>query len=440
MAGIDKIVIPQLGGENWSVWRAKFRALLEYKGLYVVIEQPDPVEGRKASGQAKALMNLHTQDAYVKLFIGESTAAKAWKKLEENFEKTSNARVVQLRKKLTSLTLTREKSIAEYVGEFREIQVDLETAGQTVSEVELAIHALNGLPKEYATLVEVLELSEEELTLDTIQLMQKEQKLKLEEKLGTPEKENSMGNAFVANRERPRGGAKGGGEDRPDRKEFAGVAFMAWRKEARLPADVWLVDSGSTQHITGDKRQFASYERLARTETIEGLGGEALTAVGIGQVVLECETPNGTGKTERRFGKVAPKPEMRVEKKQAEVRPVKVIEVDLESGDESDNGVKETQSVDVSVGKMETPTEKKTEKHCATEAVGAGAEGVEATTAERVGARINRKDKVESEKMMSPEMDGKRYPERTRVPPGEDRKGETGWVTPKAKKRAGRKG
>jgi hypothetical protein len=40
MTGIKKIVIPQLGAENWSVWKAKFQALLEYKGLNVVIEKP----------------------------------------------------------------------------------------------------------------------------------------------------------------------------------------------------------------------------------------------------------------------------------------------------------------------------------------------------------------------------------------------------------------
>jgi hypothetical protein len=42
-----------------------------------------------------------------------------------------------------------------------------------------------------------------------------------------------------------------------------------------------------------EKSQFASYERLARPQRIEGLGGEALAAVGIGRVVLECETQNG---------------------------------------------------------------------------------------------------------------------------------------------------
>jgi hypothetical protein len=101
-------------------------------------------------------MILHTADAYVKLLIGGATAAKAWKKLEENFEKKSNARVIQLRKKPTNMKLMGKQTIAQYLGEIREIKVDLETVGQTVSDMELAVHALNGLLEEYATLVEIL--------------------------------------------------------------------------------------------------------------------------------------------------------------------------------------------------------------------------------------------------------------------------------------------
>jgi hypothetical protein len=191
MASIDKVSIPQLGGENWSIWKAKFQALLEYKGLQIAIEQPESTEGRKASGQAKALMILHTADVYVKLLIGKPTAAKAWKKLEKNFEKKSNARVIQLRKKLTSIKLMEKQTIAEYLGEIREIKVDLEAARQTISDMELAVHALNGLPVEYVTLVEILEMGETELDLDANQpkLMQREQKLKLQAKIGAAEEE-----------------------------------------------------------------------------------------------------------------------------------------------------------------------------------------------------------------------------------------------------------
>ena len=58
----------------------------------------------------------------------------------------------------------REQAIAEYLGEFRELKLVLQAAGQTVSKSELAVRALKGLPEEFATLVELLELGEEELT------------------------------------------------------------------------------------------------------------------------------------------------------------------------------------------------------------------------------------------------------------------------------------
>jgi C4-dicarboxylate-specific signal transduction histidine kinase len=169
MAGIEKVSIPQLGGDNWSIWKAKFQALLEYKGLMVAVEQPSSVEGRKASGQAKALMILHTEDAYVKLIVEKSTAAKAWEKLKHNFEKKSNARVVQLTGKLTNMKLGEKQTIAEYLGEFREIKEDLKAAGQTVSDLQLAVHALRGLPKGYESLSEILEAGDFELGYYTAQ-------------------------------------------------------------------------------------------------------------------------------------------------------------------------------------------------------------------------------------------------------------------------------
>ncbi|GAQ92926.1 hypothetical protein KFL_012050030 [Klebsormidium nitens] len=177
-----------------------------------------------------------------------------------------------------------------------------------------------------------------------------------------------------------RGGATSGSEDRLQRKEFVGVAFTAWRKEARVPADVWLVDSRSTQHITPDKRHFACYERVARAHKIEGLGGEALMAVGIGK--LSWSVRRQTERASQDGALVWEDGTETESESGAEVRPVKVIEVDLESDDESDDGVKETQRVDVSVRETESPPEKKTKKHGAMEAVGAAMETMGATAAE----------------------------------------------------------
>jgi hypothetical protein len=80
-------------------------------------------------------------------------------------------------------------------------------------------------------------------------------------------------------------------QDGAEKTRFAGVAFTAWRNETQPEA--WIVDVGETQHITVDRSQFTSYRKLVRTKKIKGIGGQPLTAVGIGKVQLECKTPEG---------------------------------------------------------------------------------------------------------------------------------------------------
>jgi hypothetical protein len=87
MAGLEKISISKLGGDNWSIWKVKFQALLEYKGFFVAIEESKTEDGKKASKQAKVLMILHIEDVFVKLIVREPTAAKAWLKLSRTLRR-----------------------------------------------------------------------------------------------------------------------------------------------------------------------------------------------------------------------------------------------------------------------------------------------------------------------------------------------------------------
>jgi hypothetical protein len=76
----------------------------------------------------------------------------------------------------------------------------------------------------------------------------------------------------------------------------------------------------------------------------------------------------------RQMGEAAWRPQVKVVKKQEEVKLVKYIDVELDSDDERE----ELQTVDI---------ETKTEKHGATEAVGAKAKDVGTPAAEGMGAR-----------------------------------------------------
>ena len=56
MAGFDKVVISQLDGENWPVWKAKFQALLEYKGdCILLLSNRSRMERTKSVGSSQGV-------------------------------------------------------------------------------------------------------------------------------------------------------------------------------------------------------------------------------------------------------------------------------------------------------------------------------------------------------------------------------------------------
>ncbi|GAQ93314.1 hypothetical protein KFL_014350010 [Klebsormidium nitens] len=166
-----------------------------------------------------------------------------------------------------------------------------------------------------------------------------------------------------------RGSARSGDKDRPDQKQFAGVAFTAWRKEAAGRVCRSLT-RGAPNTSRREKSQFASYERLARTERIEGLrelslnGGvvkiEAVQHGGLWEIVTVKKprafvAVKGPAKTGFRFGEEARKPPILAGRKLVEVKPVKYIEVDLDSDDEEE----EVHRVDTEMEALKTMSQRK---------------------------------------------------------------------------------
>jgi hypothetical protein len=76
MDGLKNITISPLGADNWSVFKVKFQAFLECKGLWAAIKEPESAEGKNTSVEAREYLILYTQDAFVKLIVGEDTTAQ----------------------------------------------------------------------------------------------------------------------------------------------------------------------------------------------------------------------------------------------------------------------------------------------------------------------------------------------------------------------------
>jgi hypothetical protein len=82
-------------------------------------------------------------------------------------------------------------------------------------------------------------------------------------------------------------GAKGKGKPRSGEK---GVAFTA---HAESFDGAWILKSGCTQHLTGDKGKFKTLKALERGKEIEFGNKQSLAAEGVGEVELRCVTLDG---------------------------------------------------------------------------------------------------------------------------------------------------
>ncbi|GAQ93154.1 Transposon-encoded protein with ribonuclease H-like, integrase and retrovirus zinc finger-like domains [Klebsormidium nitens] len=212
-----------------------------------------------------------------------------------------------------------------YVGRAKDLYRDLVATGFEMKPDELAWSVLAGLPKSFGTLRTILEASESAISsVDAVlpKLLVHEQGFEV-----SPTEKGGGGSdsavAYVAGRKG--GKEKGHGKDesrgkgpkcyicgefghiarncsKPDRREHKperkkggkppkGVAFSVIEG---VSTDDWLVDSGSSQHLIGNKSLFESLEMLRGSgrEFIFGNKG-TLWAEGSGSVELRCATPSG---------------------------------------------------------------------------------------------------------------------------------------------------
>ena len=66
-----------------------------------------------------------------------------------------------LRQQLTNLQKLTAESIAEYVSRSKDLMANLEAAGSSVTESEVVLSVLAGLPDPYAMVVEILQMQDD---------------------------------------------------------------------------------------------------------------------------------------------------------------------------------------------------------------------------------------------------------------------------------------
>eukprot|EP00891_Asterochloris_glomerata_P000188 jgi/Astpho2/188/Aster-x0901 len=168
MTNVD---IDKLDTDNYAVRSVKMKAFLTIKDLWGAVSGQDE--------KALAQLSLHVKDHHLHMLSKATTAAEAWQKLEAVYQAKSTARQLHLKRELNSLRKEPHEPLVQYVNRATDMRDQLLAAGHTVEDQELIMCILAGLPKEFDTVVAVLEITDSKLELGAVlaKLQQAEQRL-----------------------------------------------------------------------------------------------------------------------------------------------------------------------------------------------------------------------------------------------------------------------
>jgi transposase InsO family protein len=164
---------PELSSSNWIEFSIRFKSVVAAKGYSNALTDSKS----EHSDRVKGLLGQYVGREFLRLVDKASDAKAAWDQLKERFEQANTANAVHLQQQFTELQMEGGESITQYIDRALTLTDNLEATGNKVSDTQLAVQLLKGLPEQYDTIKKIITYADKLPDLTTIQ-----QKLVLEEK------------------------------------------------------------------------------------------------------------------------------------------------------------------------------------------------------------------------------------------------------------------
>nr|XP_022909522.1 uncharacterized protein LOC111420715 [Onthophagus taurus] len=298
-----------LGAENWEVWEESMCMLFRATRLFDVVDGARKVPERveKLTTEQLAIDEYEADCARAQLYItralsqpikrhvlGCKTPKEMWDRLRRTFGMGTGQRL--------------DKLLEQFFGYAYEINSELNRKKKAeLDECILLGRVLYILPVEYIPVKTVWETeSDDSRSLDmlTERIRNHEERIKV----GT---DNNMVALHAAQQNNNRGSTKSGNGDTKKKKSTAKCPEKSNddnennsknTDRGRLMAlpsyinsigvDAWIADSGCSQHMTSNKKNFKTYVPLRIPISITGIGSQDLLAVEIGKVSIQARVKN----------------------------------------------------------------------------------------------------------------------------------------------------
>ena len=131
----------------------------------------DEVEGEATPAidkQARAFIVLQCKSHHYPLLRKSTTAAEAWDALKDVYQAKGNASRMQLLSELQSIKLADKEDMTVYISRAQHLRDRLADVGDSVSDTQVVLNLLNGLPKAYAIEKVMLAHGAGELDLESV--------------------------------------------------------------------------------------------------------------------------------------------------------------------------------------------------------------------------------------------------------------------------------
>jgi hypothetical protein len=212
---MDRVIMPsfdKLNARNYHTWATRMQMSMEYKGLWSAVTGAAPSEVTPNSQsirqdcEAKAFIGLHVSDNLLAYVTKAKSSKEAWAALKKVFQDQSNAHSLLLSKQLSELSMGSEEAVSTYAARALNLSEQLAAIGETVSDKQLAMAVLNGLPEGFEVTVQNILTSGDALEVNSIV-----SKLLLVENMGRSRNSRRVAEAaaaFYQHVEGSRGGPK----------------------------------------------------------------------------------------------------------------------------------------------------------------------------------------------------------------------------------------
>ena len=311
---IDKSDIPILVQGNWNLWRGSVLLAMEEAGLDDVLGNTTPLDEMNAETKQKSKMVraaiLRRVNKEERSLLQRNTMLSAkdvWDRLHASYGIRNAATAMRILGKYRTLKKTPSENVMQYYTRALSLASELRESGESISEADIVATTLNGLPREYNLVKTTINASGEMPTLDRLKMILVNEEYNMQGEDTMVDQVNiNLDRSNVA--DQPLAARVGHAKQR--NRKFNGKCYKCGKRghmarqcqlnmenekqgrsmrvtmETSPSIGDWILDSGASDHMTGDLKKFDEGTLEQACGSILVADGRSTAIKGKGSVTL----------------------------------------------------------------------------------------------------------------------------------------------------------